>query len=40
MSEKNGQIMQAISESDELNIFTTDLIKDLVDYKWDNYAQL
>lgn len=31
--------MQAISESEELSIFTTDLIKDLVDYKWDNYAR-
>ena len=40
MSEKNGQIMQAISESDELSIFSTELIMDLVDYKWDNYAQL
>ena len=31
--------MQAISESEEHGIFTTDLVKDLVDYKWERYAR-
>ena len=31
--------MQAISESDELELFETDLVVDLIDYKWDRYAR-
>lgn len=30
--------MDAIANSNELSIFTTDLVKDLVDYKWEKYA--
>ena len=31
--------MQAISESDELEIFETDMVVDLIDYKWECYAR-
>jgi hypothetical protein len=39
MSEKNGQIMNAIAGSQEISIFQTDLIKDMIDYKWKAFAQ-
>ena len=39
MSEKNGQIMNAIASSKEISIFQTDLIKDMIDYKWKAFAQ-
>jgi len=39
VSEDNGQLMNAIAGSEELEIFKTDLIKDLIDYKWNTYAQ-
>lgn len=32
--------MGSICDSDELAIFNTDLVKDLIDYKWKNFAQL
>ena len=38
MSEKDGTIMDAIADSQELAIFTTDLVKDMVEYKWEKYA--
>lgn len=31
--------MQALSESEELSIFETDLVMDLIDYKWETYAR-
>mmetsp|Transcript_802 Transcript_802/g.1015 ORF Transcript_802/g.1015 Transcript_802/m.1015 type:complete len:143 (-) Transcript_802:918-1346(-) len=34
MSEKEGTIMDAISNSDELEIFNTDVVRDLIDFKW------
>jgi hypothetical protein len=39
MSEENGQIMNAIASSEELEIFKTELIKDMIDYKWQAFAQ-
>jgi hypothetical protein len=39
MSEENGKIMKAIADSEELEIFKTELIIDLVDYKWQAFAQ-
>ena len=30
--------MGAISESDELSIYNTDLIMDMADYKWEKFA--
>lgn len=38
VSEESGQLMGAISESDELEIYKTDLIQDMVEYKWDKFA--
>ena len=34
MNQDEGSIMDAIADSEELGIFKTDLIKDVVDYKW------
>jgi hypothetical protein len=39
MSEKHGKIISAISESEELEIFETALVIDLVDFKWNQFAQ-
>lgn len=40
MDEKteDGRIMDAVAASDELPIFETDLVKELIQYKWDNFA--
>lgn len=38
VSEQQATLMQAISDSEELSIFTTPLIQDLIDYKWDRFA--
>lgn len=34
MSEEDGTIMDAIANSEELSIYETDLVKDLIDFKW------
>ena len=34
MSQERGSLMDAIADSEELEIFKTDLIKDMLDYKW------
>ena len=39
VSEKSGQLMNAIAGSEELEIFKSKLIKDLIDYKWNTFAQ-
>lgn len=39
MSEEDGTIMDAIANSDELSIYETDLVKDLIDFKWLTYAR-
>ena len=31
--------MGAIQDSDELEIFETELVKDLIDYKWETFAK-
>jgi hypothetical protein len=38
MSEKEGLIITAIANSDELGIFFTDAVKDLITYKWHKFA--
>jgi hypothetical protein len=38
MSESDGAIMDAIANSEELSIFKSDLIKDMIDYKWQAFA--
>ena len=39
MSQEDGNIMEAIAESNELAIFTTDMIKDVIDFKWEAFAR-
>ena len=39
VSEETGQLMNAVAGSDQMEIFQTDLIKDMVDYKWETFAQ-
>uniref|UniRef100_A0A7S3ILI3 Ion transport domain-containing protein n=1 Tax=Strombidium inclinatum TaxID=197538 RepID=A0A7S3ILI3_9SPIT len=39
MSENDGSITEAISSSEELEIFKTDVVKDMLDYKWQAFAQ-
>lgn len=41
MVEGDGEdsIIDAVSNSDELAIFETDSIRDMVDYKWKTYAR-
>lgn len=36
--EDNGRLTNAIAESEELAIFQTELVKDLIDYKWQVFA--
>lgn len=38
VDESEGRLINAIAESDELSIFETHLVQDLVDYKWNNFA--
>ena len=38
VNEAEGQLMEAIANSVELSIFTTDLVKDLIDFKWQRFA--
>ena len=38
LSQKDGSLMEAIANCDELEIFETDAVKDLIDYKWSSYA--
>jgi hypothetical protein len=38
VSEDNGVLMHAIANSDELSIFKTELVKDVLDYKWNTFA--
>lgn len=39
MSQTDGKIITAIAESNELDIFHTELVKDVIDFKWKQYAQ-
>lgn len=34
MSEEDGMIIDAIANSNDLDIFTTDVVQDLIGYKW------
>ena len=38
MSEEDGQIIQAIANSEELDIFKVNVVKDLIDFKWNAFA--
>jgi len=39
MSEEDGTLMNAVANSEELPIFKTDLIMDMIDYKWETFAR-
>ena len=39
MSEEDGSLMDAVASSNELAIFETDMIRDMIDYKWRTYAK-
>jgi hypothetical protein len=39
VSEEDGLLMHAICNSEELDIFKSDLIIDLVDFRWNNVAR-
>jgi len=34
MSQEDGQLIDALAESEELSIFETELIRDLIDWRW------
>lgn len=38
VSTEDGDLMRAIADSNELSIFETDLVRDMIDYKWYAYA--
>lgn len=38
VSEEEAQLMEAVAGSTELSIFTTDLVMDLIDFKWQRFA--
>lgn len=39
VSEEDGPLMNAVANSDELGIFKTDMIMDMIDYKWNTFAK-
>lgn len=38
MSQEDGKLIDAIAKSSELSIFETDLIMDLIDWRWTCFA--
>lgn len=40
MSSEDGQLMPAIADSDQLKIFECDVVRDLIDYKWQRFARI
>lgn len=38
MSEEDGQLMEALSLSDEVTMFDCDVVKDLIEYRWNKFA--
>ena len=39
MSEDDGSLIEAIANSEELEIYKTQIIRDVVDYKWAKFAR-
>jgi hypothetical protein len=39
MSQEDGKLIDAIADSEELEIFTTDVVMDLIDFRWENFAR-
>ena len=40
MSQEDGKLIDAIADSDELEIFETDIVIDLVDFRWEKFARI
>lgn len=38
MSKEDGSIMDAVANSEEVDLFETDAVMDMIDFKWDRYA--
>jgi hypothetical protein len=38
MSQESGSLIDAIANSDELEIFKTKLVQDVIKYKWERFA--
>jgi len=38
MSTEDGEIIDAVAQSDEYAIFKTDCVMDMIDFKWDMFA--
>jgi len=38
MSEEDGKLIDALTESEELSIFETCLVRDLIDWRWSKFA--
>lgn len=39
MSQADGSLMDAIANSNELAIYETDSVRDMIDYKWKTFAK-
>jgi hypothetical protein len=39
MSEEDGQLIDAIANSNEMSIFETELVMDLIDFRWLAFAK-
>ena len=39
VSEENGKLIEALANSDELGVFETDVVRDIIDYKWRSFAK-
>jgi hypothetical protein len=38
MSQDSGSLIDAIANSNELEIFKTKVVRDVIDYKWNRFA--
>ena len=38
ISEEDGLLIKAIANSEDLDIFTTEVVQDVINYKWDRFA--
>jgi hypothetical protein len=39
VSQDNGKLIEALANSDELEVFMTDVVRDIIDYKWAVFAR-
>jgi uncharacterized Rmd1/YagE family protein len=38
VSQENGKLVEALANSDELSVFETDVVRDIIDFKWKEFA--